>query len=160
MTKLIDHEGSVTILLFKGKGWISRLIRWQTRSIYSHAAILVGVDTIIEAWQGTGVRKKKITRWDDIDAFRIYCSDRQKKDVIEFLHKQLGKKYDYRSVFRFLIKIPAGINDKWFCSELAFDALLTGRMQVLNNIEPEEVSPAHLRLPVEFTQIALLASPC
>lgn len=39
------------IALYQGKSAISRLIRWQTRSQYSHAAFLLDDGSVIEAWQ-------------------------------------------------------------------------------------------------------------
>lgn len=38
------------IALYQGKSFISRLIRWQTRSRYSHAAFLLDNGNVIEAW--------------------------------------------------------------------------------------------------------------
>src|SRR5579871_6249457 len=39
------------IALYQGKSPISLLIRWQTRSRYSHAAFLLDDGSVIEAWQ-------------------------------------------------------------------------------------------------------------
>ena len=39
------------IALYQGKSLISLLIRWQTRSQYSHAAFLLDDGSVIEAWQ-------------------------------------------------------------------------------------------------------------
>src|SRR5215469_1941664 len=39
------------IALYQGKSLISLLIRWQTRSRYSHAAFLLDDGSVIEAWQ-------------------------------------------------------------------------------------------------------------
>ena len=57
---------SVKIALVRGTGWMSRLIQWQTRSEYSHAALVVpdvgnGL-LVVEAWQKSGVRVYRPTR--------------------------------------------------------------------------------------------------
>src|SRR5688572_9599894 len=109
------------ILLFRGKGFFSTLIRWQTRSPFSHAAILLpdGV-TIIESWQGEGVRKKKVTNWSDIDKFTVNVSPEVWEKVIAFCESQVGKKYDYLQVLRFVSRRKGKDDSKWFCSELVF----------------------------------------
>ena len=44
------------LLAFKGDSLISKLIRWQTRSEYSHIAIELDSGEIIEAWHRGGVQ--------------------------------------------------------------------------------------------------------
>lgn len=132
------------VLLFRGRGVISALIRWQTRSVYSHAALLLeDGETIIEAWQGDGVRKKKLGSRENIDAFRV-AGGVDWPTAIAFAEAQIGKRYDYRQVFRFLSRRSGKTDEHWFCSELVFAALREGDVPLLERIEPWAVSPGLL----------------
>lgn len=121
------------------------LIRWQTRSRYSHAAILLDDGHIIESWQKGGVQISHIKDWSKIDAYSVDgMTPDQWETAIKFAKSQLGKKYDFRSIFRFLSKRKAPDNSKWFCSELVYAALTVAGVELLRNIESSEVSPAIL----------------
>lgn len=134
------------LLLFHGKGIISALVRFQTRGAYSHAALLLpDGETIIEAWQGAGVRKRKVTNWEGIDKFKINA--RVDWDVaIAFAEKQIGKPYDYVSVLRFVSRRRGKDDSKWFCSEICFESILAGGCALLRTDEPWRISPWHLAL--------------
>lgn len=133
------------VLFFRGKGFFSMLIRWQTRSRYSHAAILLDNGHIIESWQKGGVQISHIKDWSKIDAYSVDgMTPDQWETAIKFAKSQLGKKYDLRSVFRFLSKRKAPDNSKWFCSELVYAAITIAGVELLRNIESSEVSPAIL----------------
>lgn len=142
------------VLLFRGRGLISSLIRWQTRSQYSHAAFLLADgETIVEAWQGDGVRKKKVTDWSNIDVFHVLgATEAQMNYAANFALAQVGKKYDYRQVFRFLTRIGGKNNGKWFCSELVFAALQHAGINLLERIEPWAVSPGLLALSPDLVK--------
>jgi len=120
------------------------LIRAQTRSEYSHSAIMLKDGSIIESWQGKGVRRKTLADYEGIDFFKVEGVD--ENVVEEFLLSKIGAKYDYLSVFRFLSKRKPIPSEKWFCSDLVFSALEAGGVKLLNNITPQEVSPALLSL--------------
>lgn len=133
------------ILLFKGRGFISTMIRWQTRSHYSHAALLLrDGSTIIEAWQGEGVRKKQIGDWNDVDTFHVDVSDQVWDAVIAFAEAQIGKPYDYVQVLRFVSRRKPVDDGKWFCSELAFEAFRWNGVKLLDRVPGSAVSPAML----------------
>jgi uncharacterized protein YycO len=133
------------VLLFKGKGVISRSIRWQTDGVYSHAAILLDDGkTIVEAWHtGTGVRKKILKDWTNIDVYEIPCITQAQKVKVElFLNSQLGKGYDYWGILRFLTRRDRNNPEKWFCSELVVAALWQAGIELFAPFVPAyKVSP-------------------
>ncbi len=134
-----------SILLFKGRGFISRLIRWQTRSQYSHAAIMLPCGRVLEAWQGEGVRIKWLRDWCDVDRFRVTdMTEEQWETAIAFARAQIGKKYDYRGVWRFLSRRKPARDDRWFCSELVFASLAAAGVKLLAAVDIGEVSPGML----------------
>lgn len=135
------------VLLFRGRGIISALIRWQTRSVYSHAALLMPDGKIIESWQGEGVRTKQLTDWSNIDQFEVVgMTSEQWIDAIEFARLQIGRGYDYLGVIRFISRRSMPANGRWFCSELVFMALRVAGVDLLARIEAGEVSPGVLAL--------------
>jgi uncharacterized protein YycO len=135
------------ILLFRGRGILSTLIRWQSRGKYSHAAILLPNGRIVESWQGSGVRIKKLKDWRDIDAFAVPgMTTAQWDDAIEFAIGQVGKGYDYLGVLRFVSRRPSPENERWFCSELVFDALRHAGVDLFERIEGWAVSPGLLEI--------------
>lgn len=137
----------VNILLHKGKGIISSLIRWQTRGAYSHASIQPDGQSIYESWQGgirPGVRNVEIKDYSNIDIFIIYLTDEQHDKLVNFLDKQLDKRYDYFGVLRFVSRRAARDDDKWFCSELVFAALAFAGIELFKETHAWEVSPQML----------------
>ena len=148
---------NMQIALHKGTGWISRLIRWQTRSLYSHASILFKADEIepirvIEAREFKGVQLTRgldLTPGETVDIFDIkglWKDGHSAENIIHFLGAQIGKPYDYRMVLRFVSRRGQDRRTvgKWFCSELVYAAFLKGGLQLLGNTEPWEVSPGLL----------------
>ena len=135
------------VLLFKGRGMFSRLIRWQTNGQYSHAAIQLPDGRIIEAWHKPAqVRVRPPLRdWSNVDAFSVQgMSEAKWKVVADFLEDQIGKKYDFGGVMRFVTRWRKPKDDKWFCSELVFQAIKEAGVDLLSRIECSQVSPTVL----------------
>lgn len=145
-TKLEPRECG-HVLLFTGGDPIAQLVRWQSRSIYSHAALLIpGTLTVIESYPFHGVRKRQLTPkdWNNVHAFAVpEMTAKQWAGAIQFAESQLGAGYDWRNVFRFVSRIPARENQRWFCSELVFQAIAKTFLRVLN-MAAEYVNPGHL----------------
>ena len=130
------------ILAYRGKSLISRLIRWQTRSPYSHIAVQLDDGSVVEAWHKGGVRHigdplDGHTPGTDIDVYGVYSMGCElpsvAKNIIEqFLLAQVGKKYDFVSVARFVTRRLSPADEKWFCSELAEAAFIVGGFRLLN----------------------------
>lgn len=130
---------------------MSALIRWQTRSKYAHAAILVDEenDMIIESWPGKGVQLKQITDWRGVDTFEVIGQLAfNEADAHQFLKVQIGKKYDYLGVLQFLTREkPGGRWDKeWFCSELVYAALFYAGGALFQTTDPWRIYPGLLAL--------------
>ena len=135
------------VLLFKGKGMISRLIRWQTNGKYSHAALQLPSGRIIEAWHKPAkVRLRgRLDDWSNVEAFDVEGMTPYKWDkATEWIEQQIGKKYDFSGVFRFLSRRRKDRDDKWFCSELVFQAVKEGGVDLLERIQCSQVSPTVL----------------
>lgn len=133
------------ILAYRGLSWISKAIRWQTRSKYSHIGIELNDGSVIEAWHIGGVKRNKTFRTvhskkTKVDVFEITGQYDEKK-VLEFLTMQIGHKYDFRSIVRFITRKSSHISPNWFCSELANEAFRKGGLDLLSRISSSHISP-------------------
>jgi uncharacterized protein YycO len=136
------------ILGYKGVSAVSRIIKFQTRSPYSHIGVRLKDGSVIEAWAegffGGSVRQIEQPMTGHslgtvIDVFRIDCHFNEA--IVEaYLIKQMGQAYDYRMVSRFLSRRRAKSNEAIFCSELAELAFLADGVKLLNG-NPSEHSP-------------------
>lgn len=145
------------ILLYRGIGFISRVIEWQTFSDYSHAAWWCQNGTVIEAWH-TKTEDRKLTlkngvqRHDSpatihkpgtvVDVFSVPGIN---EDAVEqFLIQQIGKDYDFAPVLRgFVFRVKRDNPDKWFCSELVHAACADAGVE-LQRAPSWKVSPGLL----------------
>ena len=140
----------VTVGLYKSKGIISTLIRWQTRGEYSHAAFHFDGITAIEAWHKGGVQKGPIghlhKRGTQIAIFEIIV-DYDEAKIIEYANAQVGRPYDFMMVARFMSRRgeTKRSEGKLFCSEFLFDGLDCGGVTLFENTEGWEVSPSLLK---------------
>ena len=146
----MSHPSSYSkcrVLLFRGKGLMSRLILWQTRSTYSHAALLLPDGTVLESWQGAGVRTTRLKSRLGVDAFTVHnMTDQQWKTAIQFAQGQIGKGYDYWAIIRFISRNRMPENDRYFCSELVVEALESAGVKLLERTHPWAISPGLLAL--------------
>lgn len=153
------------IAAYKGRSFTSKLIRWQTRSDYSHVGMFfpqelnvarynrtittIPAGSIIEAWQVGGVRlnyslgevhsgRTEVDLFDFIEPLNIG----EEFAIANALLDEIGKGYDFRSVARFVTRMKESPwdKDRWFCSELVHHAVrCSGRS--LQNCEHWKVSP-------------------
>lgn len=145
-----DSCDVLRVALFSGGDPIAKVVRWQTRSPYSHAAFLLPCGTrVIESYPGVGVRIRHLSRedWDHIDLYEVEKLTLDlSRQVLAFCERERGKGYDWRSVLRFVSRTSAKENGRWFCSELVFAALQHVRIDLLARIEAHNVSPGMLAL--------------
>lgn len=124
------------IALYQGTSFISRAIRWQTRSQYSHAAFLLDDGSVIEAWQPvvrwiipdnegdfiSGLSKQH-TPGTTVDIFEFECplAPSENDRLVFFAKQDINTPYDYRGIVRFLTrKRSATSKHRLFCSEQVF----------------------------------------
>jgi uncharacterized protein YycO len=142
------------VLLFRGRGLASTLIRWQTRSPYSHAALRLPDGRIIESWQTAGVRIQTLADWQGIDIFAVRGMGPSHWYVaLNYATAQIGFSYDWLSVARFVTRRRTGADHRWFCSELVFASLAYAGVRLLERIDPAAVSPGHLALSPLLVQL-------
>jgi uncharacterized protein YycO len=160
VSPLFSEENPVKLAFYKGTSWVSLAIRWQTRGRYSHVGVVTPDGKIIESWHRGGVLKNASLgmRHDpqtEVDIYSVTGLNRmQNASVLEFMENQLGKKYDFLSVARFISRREVDDQEKWFCSELVMAAFHHAASPLLN-VASHKVSPEVLswspRLKFEFT---------
>ena len=142
----MDHT-KCRVLLFSGDGLISKLIKWQTRSIFSHVGVLTDDGKVLEAIEGSGVRIRDWAEEDKRNTVQFTVDGLGQEGwekTIAFMKAQIGKKYDWWAIIRFVSRRYMPDNDHWFCSELVFTAVREGGVHLLRRIRPSEVSPGGL----------------
>lgn len=141
------------IALFKGNGLVSRLIRWQTRSDYSHAAVIGPSGEVYESREFKGVRKLRTLAEAagvaKVDVFEVQTVPEQDLRILAYLDLQVGKGYDYWSILRFVSR--RNKENRWsrsrlFCSEYVFLAFAEAGIALLSRVESSQVSPALLSM--------------
>jgi len=123
------------IALYKGRSGVSQVIRWFTRSPYSHAALLfdegaivagktLRAGTVIEAWDG-GVKCSPSlstlhTRGTVVDVFRFAPALAREEHcaLAREAVRLIGTPYDWLDVLRFVTRRSGSPQGRVFCSEL------------------------------------------
>ena len=123
------------ILATKSNSFISKLIRYLSKSKYSHLALITSIsETGIQLIEADGFYTKNI-RYRNINDYineaEVYTcdlTDKQRQDIVKYAISKIGQKYDYFLVFILFLKITFGIKikikdtDDDICSELVNDA--------------------------------------
>ena len=161
----------ILVAQFRGIGIISDCIKLLSYSIYSHSAVLftedmevevsgsvriISAGNVIEAWKG-GVRLSESlsanhTPGTRVDLFKLKTplTPHEEKRIARFLVSNIGKKYDYINVLRFVpivrLLIPTPAPSIWtrshvFCSELVLEAFADAGRPLLDRCRYWEVPP-------------------
>lgn len=115
---------------YQGVSAISKLIRWQTRSLYSHTAFLFDDGSVVEAWASPYpgmVRHVKDlseqhTPGTVVDIFEFKDPLTVEENIaLEFRARDaVGLHYDYKGIVRFLTRQRSTNSKAVFCSELVY----------------------------------------
>lgn len=138
------------VCLHRAPGIIGTLIRWQQRGHWSHASLWFPGRGIIEAREFRGVQARPCHEprpGELIERYTVAGLSAQQEDMLfAFAQRQLGKRYDYTMVLRFVSRRQADRKQygRWFCSELVYAALQHAGVDLFRATEPWEVSPGLL----------------
>ena len=138
------------IILYKGISPVSKIIRWHTRSEYSHAAALLDDDTVVEAWR-KGVEqvrdyKTNHTPGTIADIYSIEADEVLLKKAEQIFLKQVGRKYDFQGVSNFLTRSDSDVDERLFCSESVITGLNEAGIFLLKRIKPSQTSPRDISI--------------
>lgn len=127
--------------------FMHKVIRWWTKSHYSHVQIKVG-DTWTSAEQ-VGVVEFKHSIEEhayDILDYTLECTEEQYANYLEFKEDTLGAGYDYTGIVLSQI-LPLDVDNprRWFCSEVTTQILkILGDPKVATVKRPNELAPGDL----------------
>ena len=138
----------VRIAQYRGISLVSRIIKLVCRGPYSHTAIMLADDCIVEAWEGSdSVRIIKSlseghTPGTVVDVFELPCTTAEEAVMSAFAMDQEGKDYDYLGLKGFYLNKMRKPNDDWFCSKLCAAMTMKADLRLWGrDIEPWQVSP-------------------
>lgn len=140
-------DGEPLIALYRGTSWVSKAIRWQTFSDYSHAAIWLPDGQVIEAWHKGGVAVHDSLGavhkpGTEVDLFRVEGVWWEKAIASAMMH--VGQGYSFSNIFRLALRWgepECRHPEKLICSQLVFMAVQDGGVNLLTRICPSRVSP-------------------
>jgi len=156
------------ILQYEGISRMSKYIRFLTWNRTTHTAIELDDGRVIEAWNGESCKAVRIvdslhtlhTPGTIVKAYAVPELTQLQSDLIHaWLLQQVGKPYAFwKGCMRFVTRRDPQPYDpqsfliedyqpkKWFCSCLAFSALMQVNFNLLERIAPWRVSPGHINL--------------
>ena len=144
----------IKVAFYKGKGnFINGIVRWWTKSIYSHAEIVlpdgitwIGISPFLKSKVAS--RKKIIIDYSEWDFVDINVNQEQLDIIMEFFEDTEGHGYDWIGMLlsQFL---PCKIKHKkrWYCSEWIAYALRIAcviNWRIIKIYDRKDLSPAIL----------------
>lgn len=141
------------ILFYSSDAWPDRLIQWWTASPYSHCAVAVSSDQMIEAL-GRGVSLSTIRPPAAVAAIGGTLNPGLRDKAVVWLYRQLGCHYSYLDILGDALgrvlspRVPFLVAPhEYDCSQLATMFLVRAGDDTLPDSiadEPERVSPGDL----------------
>lgn len=137
------------LIFVHGTSLVDRIIRWVTKSQYSHVAIYIGDGKIIDAhpFRKVGINLISIYSGDyDIKSLPVTVTHEQLNVGLYWLYLQRGRHYSYWSDFVILLRCLFGIKLSWhegasiICSRLGRDFLFRCGLPIPDeNMSPEDL---------------------
>jgi len=143
----------VKFIFFEGRSFGSKLIKWFTRSKFSHVGLYINPHEIYEVYHLKHHLLKMTWHQSNLLAhtpftkyvvLSLCVSDEQYDTIMRFI-KNLCKhnvNYDWKSIIYFVIKKKTKHNNKYFCSEGCMEAIKKAFPARFNDINSGEISPA------------------
>jgi len=141
------------IIFFKSDTFISKLIIKLTNSPYSHVALYIGNNEVIEADRFIKVRKRTLGAKEIIFVKETssLLSEQQKINLVSVASSYIGRDYDYKKILVWLIRLlfrreTRLVDDAngLICSELIDRAFADIGVDLVPEREDGDVLPSHL----------------
>ena len=156
------------ILFYSGEDEVSKLIRWATKSMWSHVGILIKLDgldriLLLESVENVGVRIIPLSKYiknieqeeeeEDFYARLVIARHDQLEEpnikvLLNFGIDQITRPYDREEIQRIMVRIAKGEGkaerDKaYMCSELVYECFRKAGIEIPYNhlgfISPEDI---------------------
>ncbi len=140
------------VVFYQENDLLGKIIKFFTRGIYVHCSVILPDNTVIDAKPFNGVIKHNclndtIKKDAILTIFDVQTTPEQDIIIVDFLNKQVGKKYDWWSVFGFILYTTEEGRknyNKWFCSELIFATFNKVNISLLERAEAWKMTPTTL----------------
>jgi len=113
--------------------------------MWSHIQIIVHVDPLaIVSADANGVICRDIYPEEWENHIILTCpslTEEQRHDICHFCFQQINKPYDYTGIGSFLVNADWNKEDRFFCSELAFEAYKQAGVELQKRVDHAFVSP-------------------
>jgi hypothetical protein len=137
------------LVFVSGTGLIARLVKWVTKSKWSHVSVYLGDGNVMEAQALRPVGLSRIVSYNaQFDAIPLpsIVTPEQRQKGLYWLYMQRGRHYSYWSDFVILMRNVFGIMIPWhegddiICSRLARDFLAECGLPIPDeDMSPEDV---------------------
>lgn len=136
----------INLRFVRNEGFVSRAIGWQTwgpGGDWSHVDFALP-DGYLGSQAPDGVQLRPLDYCKPTAELKCYIEvpDDGGEKVLEWAHSQIGKPYDYKSIFGFLIKRDWRDDSAWICSEYVAYAFMQAGYPILNTQYCNRVSPS------------------
>lgn len=156
------------ILFYSGEDELSQLIRWATKSFWSHVGIIINwqeyqIPMLLESLESSGVHLMPLPKYikgieEDEKAEDFYgrliigrhqdLDEEKAKQAAHFGLRQIGRPYDHAEIRRIMQRIAAGEGKQhrdraYMCSELVYECFMAVGIDIpynqLGYISPEDI---------------------
>jgi hypothetical protein len=130
---------------------ISKLIRWWTKSPYSHCEIIFSNGQTFSAFieERKTSMKTKVYSDNSWDIIELPIDKEAEYMVYEWCMNEMNCGYDFIGIiFSQIIKLSRESKEKWFCSEVCCAALQQANLA--QGVVPHEVSPGALYVELVY----------
>lgn len=141
------------IVFFKSKTTVGKVVSFFTDSPYSHVALVVGENEIIEADRFIKVRTRVLTDDEIVYVKEIgkHLSSEQKEELVAASKFYLNRGYDYKMVWNWFLRLAFNVDLKFvdnantlLCSELIDRSFMAIDIDLVPEREEGDVTPFHL----------------
>lgn len=166
------------VLMFKGTGWLSTLIKSKTNSVYSHAGIVAwwGDRLMVLEAVGKGLEARPISynlkKYEG--GFDYYKSKKDipaetRQKMLTYAQLQLGKKYATMRMVKFFFKVmlgfkfsqeekddTAGVSGEYFCSHYVAAIYNSVGIDLQVNMSDKYTTPEQVAKSDYFEMVGVL----
>lgn len=135
------------LAFYQARGtWVDRVIRWRTNGPYSHVELVFSDGVSFSAKPREGVRFTSLIQWIAGDWFFVEIPAAYNEPLVRrWAERQLGKRYGYWELARFLFPFLPVLAGEKFCSQVCLNALKQ-TVREWGAIDPADVGPSKLAL--------------
>jgi len=146
----------IRVAFYKGcDGWWNSIVRWWTKSEYSHAELVMPDETTwisISPFLSSRVESREKKEYDENlwDFIDFFISEKEYFEIEDFYEETKGSKYDWVGMIMSQL-LPSGLKltnvKKWYCSEWIAHALSAADVipwKKFKLYEKKDISPGAL----------------